>query len=133
MIEIAGLPQVSDPTEVDLLRVLEIHNTDECREFRQWLSTIDSASDPELSERVASQAPESPGCLEESGKGAPLGCHDGTGRDPRGRRSFGDRRKCRRLVPCGRLFAGTGPITFLTQDYPSIFSRQGERRRREVG
>ena len=33
-------------------RLLEIRQSDECREFREWLSTIDDASDAEIRDRI---------------------------------------------------------------------------------
>ena len=40
--------------QVDLNRVLEIRETRECREFRDWLWSIDSTTDAEIEERVNS-------------------------------------------------------------------------------
>ena len=48
------LNELIDRREIELRKLLEIRESAECKEFRQWLSTIDSASDAELEDRIRS-------------------------------------------------------------------------------
>ncbi len=55
VLEIAGLADVASAApgkRVSFARVLEIRESDECREFRQWLPTIETRSDSEIKERL---------------------------------------------------------------------------------
>jgi hypothetical protein len=56
VISIADLPQVriEPDTRIRVDRLLEVRASSELHEFRDWLLTIDSASDTEIRERVAS-------------------------------------------------------------------------------
>jgi hypothetical protein len=51
VLEAADLPAL-DPRKVDLERFIEIRHSRECREFRDWLWTVDEFSEGELRERV---------------------------------------------------------------------------------
>jgi hypothetical protein len=48
------LAELIERREVDLHKVLEIRETTECKEFREWLLTTDSATDAEIQDRIAS-------------------------------------------------------------------------------
>lgn len=57
VLAIKGFQDLDDLIErrkVDLIKLLEIRETKECREFRDWLWSIDSATDEEIDERVNS-------------------------------------------------------------------------------
>ncbi len=57
VLTIAGLPDFIDPGSrkaVNIARLLEIRESDECKEFRLWLHTTRSLSDNDVSERVSS-------------------------------------------------------------------------------
>jgi hypothetical protein len=54
VIEIADLPQFSAETDViDIDKLLKVRNSNEAREFRDWLGTCGSANDSEIKDRVA--------------------------------------------------------------------------------
>jgi hypothetical protein len=57
VLEIAGFPDVAPAVSgkrVNITRLLEIRESDECREFRQWLPTIETISDTKIQERLDS-------------------------------------------------------------------------------
>jgi hypothetical protein len=58
IVELHGLPDVEQAAAqaIDVDQLLEVRSSEECREFRAWLRTLDSADDQEIRERVASLA-----------------------------------------------------------------------------
>ena len=57
VVEISGLPDFTSEISgrrVNVERLLEIRESAECREFREWLPSIESAKDVEIKERVSS-------------------------------------------------------------------------------
>jgi hypothetical protein len=52
--QLTGLPVPKfGQTKLDAAAILKIRNSDDCRAFRDWLGTIDAATDEELEERLA--------------------------------------------------------------------------------
>jgi hypothetical protein len=108
--------------KVDLIKVLEIRETKQCKEFRDWLWSIDSATDAEIEEHINS--------LREN---LSWFAHGKVGKSVRWLTSTGIG-----LIPGIGTMAGTvagfldtfllekvlpnpGPISFLNKLYPSIF------------
>ena len=57
VLRIADLAELAiefDRARVDLTRLLEIRETDECKEFRSWLQTVHEADDKDIAIRVSS-------------------------------------------------------------------------------
>ena len=54
VIEISGLPDVHPHQRIDVKRLLEVRNSAELTEFRQWLSTTDGMSDAEITKMISS-------------------------------------------------------------------------------
>ncbi|MTJ48635.1 hypothetical protein [Dolichospermum sp. UHCC 0259] len=55
VIDITGLPQISidyDEQKLDIEKLLEIRQSSECQEFREWLRKIDSYSDAEIAHQI---------------------------------------------------------------------------------
>jgi hypothetical protein len=55
VINITGLPQISidfDEQKLDIEKLLEIRQSSECQEFREWLRKIDSYSDAEIAHQI---------------------------------------------------------------------------------
>ena len=50
VIRIADVPDMSDPSEVSIEKLIEIRDSEACREFRRWLRGIDGATDAEIDE-----------------------------------------------------------------------------------
>lgn len=127
VVEIAGLPDftsaISD-RRVDVERLLEIRESAECREFRDWLPTIEGASDREIKERVCSlrakfgNATQSVGgkavrVLAVTGIGAipPIGLVAGA------LASIADTFLLEKILP------KSGVVAFLSDLYPSVFEK----------
>jgi hypothetical protein len=54
IVDIVGLPQVSENEwEISVERLLKVRESSEAREFRDWLGGIGTATDAEITERVA--------------------------------------------------------------------------------
>ncbi len=56
VLEISGLPEADpDPNthDIDLPRLLEILNSDEVREFRSWIRSLDSLTDTEIKREIS--------------------------------------------------------------------------------
>jgi hypothetical protein len=105
--------------KVDLMKVLAIRETKQCKEFRDWLWSIDSATDAEIEERITS--------LRER---LSWYAHGTTGKSIRWLSSIGiglagnvagaatgllDNFLLEKLLP------NPGAVSFLNQLYPSIF------------
>lgn len=57
VVEIAGVPDFGlamSEKRLNVERLLEIRESDECRQFREWLPTIESASNAEIRDRTSS-------------------------------------------------------------------------------
>jgi hypothetical protein len=52
VIEIVGIPDFKPSQRIDVQKLLEVRNTMECREFRNWLSTAADLSDAEVKRMV---------------------------------------------------------------------------------
>lgn len=54
VVSIAGLPQfvLERGARIDIEKLLELRSSPEAREFRDWLSTLDSATDGEIQDRI---------------------------------------------------------------------------------
>lgn len=55
VVEIAGLPEfIPSIDRIDVERLLELLETNECQEFRDWIATLGQTTDSEIAERVKS-------------------------------------------------------------------------------
>jgi len=124
VLKIRGFPE-PDLTDrharVDAERLLEIRDSAEFREFRDWLSSVANVSDSEIRDRIASLQARISGLIHSRpgsdirflimtgiglipGLGIPLG--------------IVDRYLLEEVIPY------SGPATFINQMYPSIFERR---------
>jgi len=114
------LNELIERREVDLRKLLEVRDSPECKEFRQWLSTIDSASDAELQDRIRSlreklswvvysRGGRTARWLASAGIGSIVGPIAGAAI------GFLDTFLLTKVLP------RPGPITFLNRLFPSIF------------
>jgi hypothetical protein len=53
VIELADVPDFKPGQKVDVESLLKVRDSRECREFREWLSTVDKATDKEIKDMVA--------------------------------------------------------------------------------
>jgi hypothetical protein len=127
VLEIVGIPDpvVDGSTRVAQIgELLRVRQTDECKEFRAWLSTVHNASDAEIRERVKGiRARFSEFAHSSSGKTIRVLTAAGIGLIPH----FG--------IPAGLAFGfgdaflidkilpRSGVVSFLSNLYPSIFDK----------
>lgn len=122
VLEVAGLPAASSPEAVDVARLLEIRASPECEEFRRWIQTLDSVDDKELEERVASiRARFAPAVTGGPGKVVRLVATTALDAVPLLGPALSIGASALDTFLVDRFFASTGPVTFLTKLYPSIF------------
>jgi hypothetical protein len=105
--------------QVDLVRLLEIRESKECKEFRDWLLSIDSASDAEIEERINSLK-EKPSWFAHSSSGKSVRWLASTGIGLVGNVA-GAIAGLLDTFLLDKLLPNPGPISFLTSMYPSIF------------
>jgi hypothetical protein len=54
VVAVAGFPEISADSRIDIERILEIRSEPEALEFRAWLTDIDKYTDTEIRERISS-------------------------------------------------------------------------------
>lgn len=123
VIELAGLP---DPETaegaVDVKRLLEVRDSEICREFRQWLRTLDQASDQEIEAQLKSlrealsRVVRSP-----AGKAVRFVTTTGIGAIPVVGQIAAPILGALDAFALERLIPEPGPVSFLSSSYPSIF------------
>lgn len=127
VVTIGGTPNLSDlpaGQRIDIKRVLKIRDSADCREMRQWLRTIESESDDEISKRLFSFR-----------EGLAAATHTRSKTTVRfllvtGAGSLPGFGTLAGVVASGvdhfifeKLIGRPGPATFLGRSYPSIFKR----------
>jgi hypothetical protein len=128
VLSITGLPDIARATEdrsLSIPRLIEIRESKECREFRDWLVSIDAASDSEIEQQFRSlRARLSVAAYSTTGKSmrwlasTGLGCVQGAG--PVLGAVFGllDTFLVEKILP------RSGAVTFLGKAYPSVFQKE---------
>jgi hypothetical protein len=123
VLELVGLPdpEVAEGA-IDVDRLLEIRQTDELREFRQWIRTFDSASDEEIADRVR-LVRERVARVVHSGrvKTARLVVTTGLGFIPGIGVALGPAASALDQLIVDKLVPEPGPVSFLSTLYPSIY------------
>jgi hypothetical protein len=127
VLQIVGFPDpiVDGSTRVvQISKLLKVRQTDECKEFRAWLSTVHNASDAEIRERVTGvRAKLSEFIHSSSGKTVRVLTAAGIGLIPHFgipaglALGFGDAFLIDRVLP------RSGVVSFLSNLYPSIFDK----------
>lgn len=127
VLEIAGIPDPAVDGSTRVARIgelLKVRQTDECKEFRTWLSTVHNASDVEIRERVAGlRAKFSAFVQSSSGKTVRVLAAAGIGLIPHYgipaslAAGFAD------TFLIEKIFPRSGIVSFLSNLYPSIFDR----------
>lgn len=122
VIELADLPDFKQGQRVDVQKLLQARDSAECREFREWLSTVDDASDAEIKEMVASLKSKmaslaaSPG-----GKLVRLAATTGIGLIPGVGLLTGAAAGLVDSFLVEKVLPRSGIVAFLTETYPSLF------------
>ncbi len=122
VIELAEVPDFKDDQRVDVQKLLKARDSAECREFREWLSTVDSATDAEVKDMVAglrnkmASIAASPG-----GKLVRLAATTGIGLIPGIGVALGAAAGAADAFLVDKVLPRSGIVAFLTQTYPSLF------------
>jgi len=124
VITIAGLPELSDDSKqvVDLARLIEISRSQECQQFRQWLRSIGNASDEKIRdqfhpirERLSAVIRGRPG------KAVRFLATTGASLIPGAGFVLAPVLDLLDTFLVDELISKPGPLTFLSEMYPSIF------------
>jgi hypothetical protein len=125
VVELAGFPNFADNISdkpINVERLLEIRESAECREFREWLPTIENASDAEIRDRIGSLRARLGNAVQSrSGKVVRFLTTTGIGSIPTigpiagAAAGFIDTFLLERLLP------KSGIVAFISDQYPSIF------------
>ncbi len=122
VIELAELPDFKPGQRVDVQKLLRARDSAECREFREWLSTLEDVSDAEIKEMVASVRSKmasiaaSPG-----GKLVRLAATTGIGLIPVVGPITGAAAGAIDSFLVDKVLPRSGIVAFLTETYPSLF------------
>jgi hypothetical protein len=131
VMEIAGFPDVAPAVSgkrVSIARLLEIRESDECREFRQWLPTIETSSDIEIRERLSSIRAKL-GNLMQTGGGKTLRflVTSGIGVIPALGLIAGPIAGAIDTFLLERFLTKSGVVAFINNLYPSVFDESRDR------
>jgi hypothetical protein len=127
VIGVTEIPKMIENRRIDVEKLVKIRATDECREFRDWLSTTDNMDDAELRRLLRGfRAKAASFIASGSGKALRLGVNTGLGLIP----GYGT------LAALGegvvdtflldKLLPSSGVLTFLNHAMPSIFVSASE-------
>jgi hypothetical protein len=125
IVEIAGLPSLAGSpaaTTVDAGRLLKLRETDECRELRAWLRTVDKETDAEINARFESLR----GRLADLVNSGParairFAIPVGASFIPGAGGILGPAASAVDSFLVEKIVGKPGPATFLSKHYPSIF------------
>ncbi len=125
VITIAGLPELPEDDSdqgVNLARLVDISRTPECQQFRQWLRSIEDASDDDIRdqfhpirERISAVMRGRPG------KAVRLLATSAAGLVPEAGLILAPALDVLDTFVVDELISKPGPLTFLSRMYPSIF------------
>jgi len=124
VVTLAGMPDVSAEAArgIDVERLLEVRSSEECREFRQWLRTLDATTDEEIAERFGSiRERVSSAVHSEAGKAVRFAATTGVGLIPVIGSIAGIVLGALDQFAMEKLMPEPGPIAFLGRSYPSVF------------
>jgi len=124
VVTLAGMPDVSVEAArgIDVERLLEVRSSEECREFRQWLRTLDATTDEEIAERFGSiRERVSSAVHSEAGKAVRFAATTGVGLIPVIGPIAGIVLGALDQFAMEKLMPEPGPIAFLGRSYPSVF------------
>jgi hypothetical protein len=126
VVELAGLPDPAAAIDtgqvMDIEKLLKVRETDECREFRNWLRGVDAATDQELEERIASlRARVSEAMQSRAGRAVRFGVTTGSGFIPGAGIVVAPTLGVIDAFLIDKLLGDPGPAAFLSREYRSLF------------
>ncbi|HKI85417.1 MAG TPA: hypothetical protein VKA53_01605 [Thermoanaerobaculia bacterium] len=127
LLTILDMPKLGDAFRDGTLnssKFLKVRNSEECREFRQWLRELDEFGDEEIVERVTSLRARL-GVRLQGGKArvARFILTSGIGMVPVVGQIAGVAASGLDTFLIGKLLPASGPAVFLNRSYPSLFER----------
>jgi hypothetical protein len=128
VVEIAGFPDFGPAIfekRVNIERLLEVRESDECRQFREWLPTIEGASNAEIKERISSLRGRLGNAIQSNpGKAIRLLATTGIGSIPMIGPLAGFAAGFVDTFLLEKMLPKSGVIAFLSSLYPSVFERR---------
>jgi hypothetical protein len=124
VLDLAGFPEfrVGEGSGVNIARLLEVRQTRECAEFRDWVATIETASDAGIRERIRSVRSRLASFIHSSkGKTARLLACAGIGAVPFVGAAAGLSAGFADSFLVDRLLPESGVVSFISRLYPSVF------------
>lgn len=122
VIELTGLPQIKNTSEIDAKKLLKIRNSTEAAEFRQWLRTTNGLSDAEIVKHVRSLSKAIGTFLGgEIGQNIRFLITNGIGFIPVVGQAISIPLSILDHFVVDKLFPRSGVVTFIDDMYPSIF------------
>jgi hypothetical protein len=125
VVKLAGFPDFVPAIfekRVKIERLLEIRESNECREFRDWLPTIENASDTEIKERIGSLRAKFGNSIQSyPGKAVRLLATTGIGSIPVVGPIAGLLAGLVDTFFLEKIFPKSGVVAFLSDLYPSVF------------
>ena len=123
VIELADIPDFKEGQRVKVESLLKVRDSAECREFREWLSTLDTISDEDLKQMVASiRSKMAILASSTGGKLVRLATTTGLGLIPGIGLAAGVAASAIDSFLVDRVLPKSGVVAFLTQTYPSLFA-----------
>lgn len=125
---ITGLPDIEHAAEdgnLSIPRLIEIRESKECHEFRDWLASVDSASDRDIEQQFRSlRARLSVAAHGTTGKTVRWLASTGLGIVPGAGVALGAVAGLLDTFLVEKILPQNGPVTFLSKTYPSVFAKE---------
>jgi hypothetical protein len=122
VIELADIPDFEPGTRIDVRRLLQVRDSAECREFREWLTSAEDVSDAEIKGMLSSVRSRM-GSIAASrrGKIVRLAATTGVGLIPVVGPIVGAAAGAIDSFLVEKVLPRSGIVAFLTETYPSLF------------
>lgn len=125
IVEITGLPGLApllSGTKINVNKLLKLRDSDECRDLRTWLRSVDKETDAEINDRFDSIRSQAADLIEGNiGHAVRWVFTTGAGFVPVAGPVLGPLASAADTFLVEKLIGRPGPATFLSRHYPSIF------------
>jgi hypothetical protein len=122
VVELASIPDFKSGQSIDVEKLIQVRESVECREFRAWLTTLDVATDAEITGMVASIKSKMASLANSiSGKLVRLAATTGIGLIPVVGPIAGAVAGVVDSFLVEKVLPQSGVVAFLTETYPSLF------------
>jgi len=122
VVQIAGLPDLNGTVRIDVDALLKIRDSAECREFREWLTTLPDVSDAEIKHMVAGLRAKLTTIFSGTvGRAVRFAATTGVGLVPGAGLVLGPVASAIDSFLIDRVLPRSGIVAFLAVKYPSLF------------